>query len=220
MFVGHLALSYAAKRWAPGVSLALLFAASELADVIWPVLVATGIERVQIEPGATTSTPLRFVSYPISHSLLTLIGWGALFGWLVSRTSSDKLAFLVIWLLVVSHWVLDVITHVPDMPLYPGGPKLGLGLWNSVWRTKIVELAMFAAGVWLYWRTVRPRDAVGRWGSVALMLFLVVGFLMPSAPPPSVTALWVVALILFSVIVSWAYWTDRHMIRRSSAERI
>ena len=136
MFIGHFALGYAAKRSAPRLSLAVLFAAAILADLLWPVLVALGIEHVRIVPGITASTPLEFISYPYSHSLLTLILLGALFGWLVTRFSAPTAPtapiFVVTLLLVVSHWVLDVVTHIPDMPLYPNGPKFGLGLWNSI----------------------------------------------------------------------------------------
>ena len=85
MFIGHFALGYAAKRWAPRLSLAVLFAAAIFADLLWPVLVALGIEHVRIAPGITASTPLEFLSYPYSHSLLTLTLMGALFGWLAVR---------------------------------------------------------------------------------------------------------------------------------------
>ena len=138
MFIGHFALGYAAKRWAPNLSLAVLFAAAIFADLLWPVLVALGIEHVRIAPGITASTPLEFISYPYSHSLLTLTLFGALFGWVfpLCAPSARRRAQALrpshpsassILLLVVSHWVLDVVTHIPDMPLYPGGPKFGWG---------------------------------------------------------------------------------------------
>ena len=135
----HFALGFAAKRVVPRVSLAVLFTAVAWADLVWPVLVAAGIEQVRIEPGNTAFTPLNFVSYPYSHSLLTLVLWGALLG-LIYRATTGKngSTFVVLALLVVSHWVLDFLTHRPDMPLYPGGPKLGLGLWNSVAGTVLI----------------------------------------------------------------------------------
>src|SRR5678816_2619777 len=138
MFIGHFAVGFAAKRVAPRLSLAALFAAVVLADIIWPVLVALGLEHVQIDPGNTAFTPLDFVSYPYSHSLLLLLVWAAALG-LVYRWLSghNGRSFAVLAALVLSHWVLDVLTHRPDMPLYPGGPKVGLGLWNSVPATVI-----------------------------------------------------------------------------------
>jgi len=146
MFIGHFALGLAAKRVTPQVSLAVLFAAAQLADVLWPILVAIGIEQVRIDPGNTAVTPLDFVSYPYSHSLALLIVWGIVFGWIVAVRSRREV-FAVIAGLVVSHWVLDYVTHRPDMPLYPDGPKLGLGLWNSRLGTMAVEVPMYLAGL-------------------------------------------------------------------------
>jgi LexA-binding, inner membrane-associated putative hydrolase len=210
VFIGHFALGYAAKRWAPRLSLAVLFAAAVFADVLWPVLVALGIEQVRIVPGFTAFTPLEFISYPYSHSLLTLLLWGAVFGLACARDNAR--AFLVVLGLVVSHWVLDFITHVPDMPLYPGGPKFGLGLWNSISATLAVEALMFAAGVWIYTRVTRSRDAIGRWAFVGITAFLAIGFVanVNAPPPPSITALWVVALALSALTLSLAWWADKH----------
>src|SRR5215831_3902203 len=163
MFIGHFAAGFAAKRVVPRVSLAVLFLAAQLADVLWPIFVAVGLETVRIAPGITAVTPLDFVSYPYSHSLLALtiyaLTFAAICWWrLGSRTTS-----IVVALLVISHWVLDFATHRPDMPIYPGGPTYGLSLWNSLPATVAVELAMFAGGVWVYAKTTRARDAVGRW---------------------------------------------------------
>jgi hypothetical protein len=210
MFLGHLALGYAAKRWLPHLSLAVLLAATQLADLLWPVLVAAGVEHVRIVPGFTASTPLEFLSYPYSHSLVALLVWGALFAWLFSPRRYSAAPFAVLLILVLSHWVLDVITHVPDMPVYPGSREYGLGLWNSVWATRLLELSMFAVGVTIYAGATAPRDAVGRWATWVLVAFLVVGFLSSSSPPPSVTALWITAMVLFVVILSVAHWSDRH----------
>ena len=217
MFIGHFALGYAAKRWAPRVSLAVLFAAAIFADVLWPVLVALGIEHVRIAPGITASTPLEFLSYPYSHSLLTLTLFGALFGWLATRSAPNApnlplRSGVIVLALVVSHWALDVITHIPDMPLYPGGPKFGLGLWNSVAGTLVVETVMFAVGVWLYAGATAARDATGKWAFVGVTAFLFVGFLINAngTPPPSVTALWMMALGLGALTLWLAWFADRH----------
>jgi len=212
MFIGHFALGFAAKRAAPRMSLATLFAAAQLADIIWPVLVALGIEQVRIEPGITAFTPLDFVSYPYSHSLLMLLVWGALFGALSARSTHDRRTWLVVAALVVSHWVLDWITHRPDMPLYPGSAKFGLGLWNSVPATITVETLMFVAGLWIYARATRARDAIGRRGLSALAGFLLVIYVANAIgpPPPSVTAIVIAGIAGAAVIVLWAWWFDRH----------
>ena len=212
MFLGHFAVSLAAKRAAPRVSLGILIAAGIFADVLWPVLVALGVERVAIVPGVTVMTPLDFISYPYSHSLVLLIVWGVLFGLAVRR--KDPQAFVVVSALVVSHWVLDFITHRPDMPLFPwGGPKLGLTLWNSVPGTVIVEIAMYLAGAWIYLQTTRPRNATGRWGMLVLLstlLLIYIGDAMTRVPPPSVNAIVVVGMAACVIFVAWAVWADRN----------
>src|SRR5688572_3857167 len=211
MFIGHFAVGYAAKRWAPNLSLAVLFASAIFADLLWPVLVALGLEHVRIAPGITASTPLEFISYPYSHSLLTLALFGALLGWIVSALARRPLVAIVL-ALVVSHWVLDVITHIPDMPLYPGGPKFGLGLWNSVPVTLVVETVMFGVGVWIYAAATNARDAIGKWAFAGLTAFLFIGFIVNAngTPPPSVTALWIMALALGALTIWLAWLADHH----------
>jgi membrane-bound metal-dependent hydrolase YbcI (DUF457 family) len=211
MFIGHFALGFAAKRAAPRLSVATLFAAAQLADLIWPILVALGIEQVRIEPGITAFTPFDFVSYPYSHSLLALAIWGVVFGGICAAVVRDRRVLIVIAALVVSHWVLDWVTHRPDMPLYPGSRTFGLGLWNSVPATVAVETVMFVAGVWMYARATRARDAVGRRAFAAFvgLMFAVYGVSM-GPPPPSVTALIVSAIAGAAVIIVWAWWFDRH----------
>ena len=216
MFIGHLALGLAAKRVDPRVSLALLFGAAQFADLLWPVLVALGIEHVRIDPGNTAFTPLDFVSYPYSHSLLFLVIWGVVFGiacrWLVS---SHRAMVVLIAGLVVSHWVLDFVTHRPDMPLYPGGTRLGLGLWNSIPATLAVEFALYAAGLWTYLRATAARDAIGRWAFAALAVFLVIVYLAAlGTVPPSVQALYISALVGAAVLLLWSWWADRHRVPR------
>ncbi len=212
MFIGHYGVGFGAKRWAPAVSLGVLFVACQLADLLWPTLVLTGVERVEIDPGNTAVTPLRFVSYPYSHSLEALVIWGLLVAalyWMVRRST---VAAVTIAVAVVSHWVLDWITHRPDVPLtVTGSTRVGLGLWNSIPATIIVESVIFAAGVFLYVRTTRARDRIGSIGCWTLVGFLAVVYVanLAGPPPPSAfavawtaEALWLVAL--------WAYWVDSH----------
>jgi hypothetical protein len=211
MFIGHFALGFAAKRVAPRLSLAALFAAVALADIIWPVLVGLGIEQVRIDPGNTAFTPLDFVSYPYSHSLVFLCLWGILFGLICAGIVHDRRMVPIAAVLVVSHWVLDWITHRPDMPLYPGSIKLGLGLWNSVAATVASEVVMFAAGVWTYARATRAHDASGRWGFAAFVAFLLlIYFVDIGSVPPGVTAIIVVGIAGTAVLTLWAWWFDRH----------
>ena len=130
MFIGHFALAFAAKSAAPRVNLATLFAAAQLPDLVWPVLVGVGIEQVRIARGDTAFTRLQFVSYPWSHSLLLVVIWAAGFA-VLHRLRTGRASGAVLGAPVVSHWLLDVVAHRPDVPLYPGGPVFGFGLWNS-----------------------------------------------------------------------------------------
>ena len=218
MFIGHYALGFAAKKAVPAVSLGALFAACQLADLLWPTLVLLGVESFKVMPGATVVTPLVFTSYPYSHGLLPLVAWGALFGlgyMLITR--SKVTAAITIALLVVSHWVLDYIVHVPDMPLAPGVPdKFGLGLWNSLWGTIGVELGMFVVGVLVYLRMTKARDKVGLIGFWALVVFLVGVYLanLFGPPPPNVATVALSAEALWLVVL-WGYWVDRHRFVRT-----
>jgi len=221
MFVGHFALGFAAKRAAPRLSLALLFAAAQLADLLWPLLLAIGVEQVRIDPGNTAFTPLDFVSYPYSHSLALLTVWAAILGTIAAvrlNGSPFRRTFAVVALLVVSHWLLDWITHRPDMPIYPGGETFGLGLWNSIPATLTIELAMFAAGVWIYAASTRPRDAIGRWSFVAFVALLLVVYVANvfGPPPPSVTAIWIASIAGGAALTAWSWWFDRHRVARQS----
>ena len=217
MFVGHFAAGFAAKRIAPQLSLGVLFLAAQLADVLWPVFVAAGLETVRIAPGITTVTPLDFVSYPYSHSLVALALWAIALGAVCQWMAGGRTTFAVIAALVLSHWVLDFVTHRPDMPLYPGSAKYGLSLWHSLHATLAVELAMFAAGVWLYAAGTRARDGVGRWSFVALVAFLLIVYVASIAggPPPSIAAIYWAGIAGAVVILVWSWWTDRHRVNES-----
>jgi membrane-bound metal-dependent hydrolase YbcI (DUF457 family) len=221
MFLGHFGLAFAAKKASPSISLGALFLACQFADLLWPTLVLAGIERVEIEPGATTFTPLDFVSYPYSHSLVALILWAVIVGTIyMMATRAPAAAAVTLGLLVLSHWVLDYVTHRPDMPLTMGGPqRLGLGLWNSVRGTLATEFAIFGAGIMLYRRSTAARDRIGSIGLWSMVAFLLVVYLISSfgPPPPSPTAVaWSVQAMW--LVVVWAYWVDRH--RTPVARRI
>lgn len=213
MFIGHFALGFAAKRAAPAVSLGSLFLACQLADLVWPTLVLAGLERFEVRPGVTTVTPLDFIHYPFSHSLVALLLWGGAFalGYKLLRRSSWT-APVVLALLVLSHWVLDVITHRPDMPVtVTGEQRLGFGLWNSLPATLIVELILFGIGVAVYQRTTVARDRTGRFALAGLVLFLLVIYLanLFGPPPPNMAAVAWSAQAMW-LLVAWGYWIDRH----------
>lgn len=213
MFIGHFGIGFGARRIAPAVSLGTLFLAAQLADLLWPTLLLLGVEEVRIDPGITVVTPLDFVRYPYSHSLVAMAAWGAVFGivYKLARRSRPAVGLLLA-ALVVSHWVLDLVVHRPDLPLTIGGTeRYGLGLWNSLPGTLALELALFFAGVFLYVRSTSPRDRTGTAALAALVIFLLAVYLMSffGPPPPSPAAVaWVTQSMW--LLVAWGYWVDRH----------
>jgi len=210
MFIGHYAAGFAAKKFAPQASLGPLLAAPLLADMLWPVFVLLGIERVRIVPGIVAFNPLDLEYMPWSHSLLMDVGWGLVFGGIYYAVTKYRAGGVAIFFGVISHWVLDWVTHRPDMPLAPGlDTKLGLGLWNSVVGTRVVESILFVAGVWLYMRATRARDGVGRWAWWGLVVLLAVLYFM-KAQPGSVQVLVISGLVFEVVTLTWAWWADRH----------
>jgi hypothetical protein len=213
MFIGHFGLGFGVKRTTPQISLGALFLACQLADLLWPTLCLAGIERVEIAPGATAMTPLDFVSYPYSHSLVALVVWGALLAvvYVLARRAPFA-AGAALAALVVSHWVLDYITHRPDLPLTVNGAgRYGLGLWNSVPATLALEGALFGVGLAMYLRATSARDRIGSIGLWALVVFLLVVYLASSfgPPPPSAVAVAASAEAMW-LLVAWGYWVDRH----------
>lgn len=205
MFIGHAALALAAKPLAPRANLGVALAATYWLDLVWPILVLLGVERVAVDPGNTAFTPLDFVHYPWTHSLAAALAWSVLFGlacWKLGRRAA-----LVMGLLVVSHWGLDALSHRPDLPLWPGSRTLlGLGLWNSVPGTLAVESALFAAGVAIYAKS-GARTGIG---FRALIGFFVLAYLGAAfgPPPPSAAAVAASALALW-VLPVWGWWSAR-----------
>jgi membrane-bound metal-dependent hydrolase YbcI (DUF457 family) len=211
VFIGHNAVGFASKRIAPRTSLGWLMTAPILLDLLWPLFLLLGIEHVRIAPGNTKFTPLDFYDYPWSHSLLMSIVWGVLFAAAYFAKTRYTAGAVTLACGVVSHWVLDFFTHGADMPLYPGGPKVGLGLWNHPTATVVIEGAMFIAGIAVYVRATRPRDRTGlfaMWGLI-LMLTVIYAANAQGPPPPNVGMLIGLAFAQYLIPI-WAAWIDRH----------
>jgi membrane-bound metal-dependent hydrolase YbcI (DUF457 family) len=213
VFIGHYALAFGAKRYVPTVSLGMLFLACQFADLLWPTLLLLGLERVEIDPGNTAFTPLNFISYPYSHSLVMLLAWSAVIALAYKAIRGGPAqAALVIAGLVLSHFLLDFITHRPDLPITTSGAtKVGLGLWNAPIATLIIESLMLIVGVLVYAMT---RTSQGR--KVGTGLWVLVGVLVAiyfanafGPPPPNVMTIAVGGHALW-LFVAWAYWIDRN----------
>jgi membrane-bound metal-dependent hydrolase YbcI (DUF457 family) len=212
MFIGHFGVALALKRLSPRASLAELVAATTWADILWTIFLLLGWEHVRISAGDTKWTPLDLYDYPWSHSLLLMVIWGFVLAAVYRTWRDDWAGTLAIGAGVVSHWLLDWTTHRADMPLYPYGPKYGLGLWNSISATMVVEFVVFLTGVALYAWSTKPRDRWGRWGFriyVVLLLVLFIGDRF-STPPESVSGIAWTGLIATVVLIGWAWWFDRH----------
>jgi len=202
------------------VSLGILFLACQLADLIWPNLVLLGIESLEIEVGITALTPLNFLHYPYSHSLVALLLWSVVFAGIYTMLRhSGKRAAIVIGVLVLSHWILDVVTHRPDMPVtLSDSSAIGLGLWNFPVVAVPLELLLFGTGTWLYIRHTEPLNRRGTVGLWTMILFLLVVYLanLVGPPPPSPAAVAWSAQAMW-VIVFWGFWVDKHRVIRNNS---
>jgi membrane-bound metal-dependent hydrolase YbcI (DUF457 family) len=221
MFIGHFAVAFAAKRAAPELSLGTLFLAAQLADLVWPTLVLLGIETFSIRPGITAVTPLDFTRYPYSHSLVGMALWGLGLAFIYAVIRRRAFEAAILFAVVLSHWLLDFVSHRPDLPLtLTGAERYGLGLWHSRVATLAVEGLLFAACVWIYVRATRPIDRTGRWALIGLVAFLAVIYLANifGPLPPGVAAVAWAAQAIW-LLVAWGYWIDRHRNRSSGTER-
>jgi hypothetical protein len=212
MFIGHYAVGLAAKSISRKPSLGTYFAAVSFLDLLWPLLLLEGVETVSIDPGNSPFLRLAFTNYPWSHSLLMTIVWATIFSGIYYIIRRDTHGAVWLWVGVASHWILDALTHTPDLPLAPGsGILVGMGLWNSPVTTVVVEGFMFAVGIGLYLRSTKPADKTGVVSFWLLIAILIITYLasITGPPPPSVSALGWAALSGF-LIVFWGYWIDRH----------
>ena len=212
MFIGHVGVGIGAKFLVPRVSLGTTLLASMLLDLLWPAFLLTGLEQVKILPGSTRIPPLSFTEYPFSHSLLAVFGWAAAFAiahYLVRRNRKEA------WIcgaLVLSHWLLDLLVHRPDLQIVPGFAKrVGLGIWNNLTMTLVIELTIFAVGIVLYCYTTKPADKTGSIGFSGMLVVLLVLYFAnifgPPPPNPEVIAWTGMASWLFII---WGYWIERH----------
>ena len=211
MFIGHFGVALAAKKLTPRTSLGSLFFAAQFLDLLWPIFLLAGLEHVRIAPGITRMSPFDFYDYPITHSLLTAAVWSVAVGGAYYLLRRSGRAAWVMGVAVISHWVLDLLVHRPDLPLWPSGPKVGLGLWNFWVLETVIEVSIFAIGCWLYFSVTRPRDNVGRYALWALLVFLFFGWvasLAAGAPPNERSMAW--GALSMWIVVPWAWWADQH----------
>ncbi len=216
MFLGHYGIAFALKRAESKLSLGTLFIAVQFPDLLWGIFVLLGWEHARIVPGYTAVTPLEFLDYPISHSLVGVIIWSVVaaalyYSWPTRDTSRHWQAAAIVGLAVFSHYPLDVLVHVPDLPLMGNdSAKLGLGLWNNPIATLAAEALMFGAGLALYVARGSHRHPV-RGGRILLVVLLLVGAYLASTygpPPPNMTTVAVSDIVFILAMGALAGWAD------------
>jgi hypothetical protein len=196
--------------------------APPLSDMLWPVFLLLGRERARIDPGNTRFTPIDLTCYPWSHSLLMCIIWATAFAVVYYWIARYLPGTIAIRMGVVSHRVLDWVAHRLGMPLYPDGPHFGLGLWNSIAGILVVEILMFATGIWLYVRNTRARDRIGYYAFVAYVGLLMVAYIGDhfSGPPPDVADISWTGIIAKMILIPWARWFDHHRVLRTQERSV
>jgi hypothetical protein len=212
MFIGHYGAGFAGKKVDNRPSLGTLFFAAQFLDLIWPIFILTGVEKVKITPGLMAANPFDFIYYPYSHSLFFSIVWGALFAVIYYFIRKNIKGSLVLCSLVVSHWILDFIVHRPDLPIIPWSDlRVGLGLWHSVLFSIIIEVLFLSIGAFLYISITKAKNKIGNLALWGLLVFLIIiYFANVFGPPPlSVEAIGFAGLSQW-IIIAWAYWIDRN----------
>ena len=214
MFVGHYAASLALKKFEKRASLGVLFLAVQFVDILFFPLVLLGVERLNIVENFTQSTHFELEYMPFTHSLLASILWAVaayvLFRWVFVKKNSVA---LVVALAVFSHWVLDLIVHTPDLPLWNDASlKLGFGLWNSAPGTYVLEAILLLSALWLYMRSTSATTAVGKYGMPVFVIFLLLVNVLNIFGPlqgDSKMVLAISALTAYFLFAAAAFWLDR-----------
>jgi len=224
MLVGHYGAAFAGKRVALRVSLGTLVLATLFPDLLSWILVVTGVEHFAIRPGITTTNPLDLYDYPISHSLATDAIWAILLAAAYYLLRRYWRGSVLIFLVVLSHWFLDLIAHRADMPLAPGIHKyFGFGLYNSRPGMIAVEGLIWLVGIALYLRATRSRKRLGLfvfWIGVALLTWVWVGSLKGLPPPGTIIQAGISSLIFMTITVAWAYWVDHLRVATASIQNV
>jgi len=205
MFIGHYAVGLASKQFAPRASLAALIAAPILLDLIWPLFLLFGWEHVSVVPNANPFLRLEFDSYPLSHGLIAVLGWATLYASIYFGVTRYLAGTIVVWIGVVSHWLMDYVVHRPDLQLCAQSRQFGFGLWQHRWLTMALEFGLFAIAIWIYQRRTRAKDTIGRYAFAAFAGCLLLAYAAAAfgPPPPSVKKLAVITL-LTCLAIPWA----------------
>ena len=219
MFVGHYGTSFAGKALKKSIPLWVLFFAVQLLDVFWSIFVLLGIEKVRIVPGITRTNPLDLYYMPYTHSLVATTIWsiaGAAVYKLFFRSETWRSA-AVVGVAIFSHWVLDLVVHRPDLPLYDNAMKVGFGLWNYPFAAFALEVVILFAGLYLYLRHPKADRRVRNYRIIvfAAIMVLVQAFVFFGPPPSSDRAIALTALASYLLFAAIAAWLGKSVISRN-----
>lgn len=213
MFIGHYGPSFAIKAVRPAIPLWLLFIAVQLVDVAWAVLVLLGIEKVRIVPGITASNPLDLYYMPYTHSLAAAVLWAGAAIVLCKSLPGVRMWSAAAWigLAVLSHWILDLLVHRPDLPLYDDTMKVGLGIWNYPAIALFLEVLLLFGGMIMYLQRTKAINAIGRFGppTFGILILAIQCYVFFGPPPTSPGAAAITALVAYVVFAAVAQWLDR-----------
>jgi hypothetical protein len=209
MFIGHYSAAFLGKRFVPEMPLPICFVAAQCIDIIWSCLVLAGVEKLRLVPNFTASNNLDLYFMPYTHSLSSALIWSAvvavLFWLCMPKMKQPRRAAVVIGLLVASHWALDLLVHVHDLPLWFDSAKVGLGWWNYRTFALLLELILLWAGVWLCLKTVAAR---WRYGLLASVMSVVQIISLYKQPTNGEMVAWQL-LVVYLILTALAYWADK-----------
>jgi hypothetical protein len=215
MFIGHYAPAFAAATSRKSPRLGALFVAAQLVDIAFFSFLILGVEKMRMLPGATAMNAMDLYDMPWTHSLAGAVGWGILFGLAIRLLHGNWTASAIGGAVVVSHWLVDLLVHRPDLTLAGSPPKFGLGLWNHPWIEIPLELAFAFGGLWFFVSRTRATSGMGKWSPWALAIGMAVlqavNWTTPqpteAGPAPASTG-WL-GLFAYAVLAGLAWWVAR-----------
>ena len=215
MFIGHYAPAFVAATSPKSPRLGALFVAAQLVDIAFFAFLILGVEHMRLTPHATVMNPMDLYDMPWTHSLIGAIGWGALFALAIKALRGSWTAGAIGGAVVVSHWLIDLLVHRPDLTIAGSPPALGLGLWNHPWIEIPLELAFVSGGLWFFVSRTRPINGAGRWSPWALAIGMAVlqAINWATPQPDAITAAppatgWL-GLFAYGVLAALGWWVAR-----------
>jgi hypothetical protein len=215
MFIGHYAPAFVAATSRKSPRLGALFVAAQLVDIAFFSFLLLGIEHLRMVPGATVMNAMDLYSMPWTHSLIGAIGWGAGFAIVYRLMSGSWTAGAIGGAVVVSHWLIDLLVHRPDLTLAGAAPKLGLGLWNHPWIEIPLELIFAFGGLWFFVSRTKATSAMGNWSPIVLGIGMAIlqsvnwSMAQPAAISPAPPSTGWLGLLAYGILSLLAWWVAR-----------